>query len=56
MADPRCKYPQDCSNCGYHWLSRVRKPKECPRCKARMDVDRVKGAIGRPPEAKVDGE
>ena len=23
--------------CAYQWESRVQKPKECPRCKSRLD-------------------
>jgi hypothetical protein len=24
-----------CTYCGYRWISRMRDPKECPRCKTR---------------------
>jgi primosomal protein N' len=24
-----------CSKCGYGWMSRIEKPKECPECKSR---------------------
>lgn len=27
----KCKY------CGYEWTPRVKDPKECPRCKRRLD-------------------
>jgi len=27
-----------CGRCGYEWESRKKNPKECPRCKARLDV------------------
>lgn len=26
-----------CPHCGYEWEPRVSKPKECPRCKRRLD-------------------
>ena len=26
-----------CPHCGYEWKPRVEKPKECPRCKRRLD-------------------
>lgn len=29
-----------CTKCGYEWKPRVEKPKECPRCKARMDYQK----------------
>lgn len=25
--------------CGYTWKPRVKNPKECPRCKTRLDID-----------------
>jgi len=28
---------QKCSYCEYEWVSRKENPKECPRCKRRMD-------------------
>lgn len=27
-----------CRKCGYDWEPRVSEPKECPRCKARLDI------------------
>jgi Zn finger protein HypA/HybF involved in hydrogenase expression len=27
-----------CKKCKYKWNSRINKPKECPRCKTRMDT------------------
>ena len=27
-----------CSKCGYKWDGRVPHPKNCPRCKARLDL------------------
>ena len=27
-----------CKHCGYSWISRVEKPKECPDCKARLKL------------------
>ena len=29
-----------CWRCGYQWDSRKKQPKECPRCKARLDNPR----------------
>ena len=26
-----------CPKCNYEWISRVKYPKECPRCKRRLD-------------------
>lgn len=26
-----------CKKCGYEWQSRLENPKECPRCKTRLD-------------------
>jgi len=31
-----------CLRCNYKWVARVRKPKECPKCKA-YDWDKPKG-------------
>jgi len=28
---------KNCYRCDYEWSSRVKEPKECPRCKARLD-------------------
>lgn len=30
---------QTCKQCGYVWLSKLDKPKQCPRCK-RYDYDK----------------
>jgi len=27
-----------CPKCEYKWVSRKKHPKECPRCKKRLDV------------------
>lgn len=27
----------NCTKCTYEWESRVSNPKECPRCKSRLD-------------------
>lgn len=27
-----------CNKCDYHWKPRVKNPKECPRCKIRLDL------------------
>jgi rubredoxin len=35
-----------CPSCGYEWKPRVPNPKECPRCKTRMDY--VPGVVGAP--------
>lgn len=32
--------PITCWSCSYEWEPRVPKPKECPRCKARLDRPR----------------
>ncbi len=32
-----------CPRCGYEWKSKISQPKECPRCKGRMDY---LGAVG----------
>jgi len=41
----RFKYRQRCPYkevCGYRWWSMVRHPKECPRCKRRLDAPAAK--------------
>jgi len=35
-----------CPKCGYEWDSKVPNPKECPRCKIRLDY--VPGPVGAP--------
>lgn len=30
---------KNCEKCGYEWFARVSEPKECPRCKTRLDVN-----------------
>ncbi len=30
----------NCPKCSYEWESRVAEPKECPRCKTRLDYPR----------------
>lgn len=35
-----------CPRCGYDWESKVPNPKECPRCKGRMDY--APGSVGAP--------
>lgn len=35
-----------CPKCGYEWESKVPNPKECPRCKGRLDY--VPGPVGAP--------
>ena len=29
----------ECIKCDYIWESRVEIPKECPRCKSRLDME-----------------
>jgi len=31
-----------CNKCGYEWQNRKAKPKECPRCKTRLDSEVLK--------------
>jgi len=31
-----------CPHCGYEWKPRVKNPKECPRCKYRLDYYKSK--------------
>jgi predicted Zn-ribbon and HTH transcriptional regulator len=31
-----------CLKCEYDWETRVENPKECPRCKTRMDYNEIK--------------
>jgi predicted Zn-ribbon and HTH transcriptional regulator len=33
-------YIMKCKRCGYEWEARKEEPKECPRCKARLDVEK----------------
>jgi len=33
---------QNCNRCEYEWISRVESPKECPRCKTRLDIEVLK--------------
>ena len=28
-----------CNKCGYEWEARKDNPKECPRCKTRLDIN-----------------
>ncbi len=30
-----------CERCKYDWTPRVEEPKECPRCKNRLDMIKV---------------
>jgi len=36
-----------CGRCEYEWESKKENPKECPRCKARLDINikEVKGEL-----------
>lgn len=38
----RFKYKQKCRFCTYQWWSMVKHPKECPRCKRRLDAPAAK--------------
>lgn len=29
----------ECNKCDYDWESRIENPKECPRCKTRLDYN-----------------
>jgi len=31
---------EKCISCSYEWESRTEKPKSCPRCKARQDIEK----------------
>jgi len=42
-----------CSRCGYEWTPKVPSPKECPRCKTRLDY-RVPVPPGTPVEKKME--
>jgi len=42
-----------CPRCGYEWKPKISQPKECPRCKGRMDYP---GALGVPRIIKKGGE
>lgn len=41
-----------CPRCGYEWKPKISQPKECPRCKGRMDY---LGTVGAP-KIKKGGE
>jgi hypothetical protein len=43
-----------CPRCGYEWEPKVLNPKECPRCKARLDY--APGVVGAPRIGKKGGE
>ena len=32
-----CYHLGKCTKCGYTWIPRVKNPKECPKCKTRID-------------------
>lgn len=36
-----------CPRCGYKWEPRVPRPKECPRCKGRLDFGPMKKKRGK---------
>ena len=46
--------PMKCSRCGYEWESKIPQPKECPRCKGRLDYQ--PGPVGAPKILKKGGE
>lgn len=35
-----------CPRCGYRWEPKVPKPKECPRCKCRLDWKKKRRFFG----------
>ncbi len=37
-------FRKNCPRCAYCWISRVENPKECPRCKNRLDRRLLKWA------------
>jgi len=43
-----------CPRCGYEWESKIPNPKECPRCKGRLDY--TPGPVGAPKIGKKGGE
>ena len=43
-----------CPRCGYEWEPKIHRPKECPRCKQRLDSE-LRRARGTKPRA-VPGE
>jgi len=43
-----------CPRCEYEWKPKIFKPKECPRCKARLDY--TPGSVGAPKIGKKGGE
>jgi hypothetical protein len=43
-----------CPRCEYEWKPKIIKPKECPRCKARLDY--TPGSVGAPKIGKKGGE
>lgn len=43
-----------CPRCGYEWESKIPNPKECPRCKGRLDY--TPGPVGVPKIGKKGGE
>lgn len=43
-----------CPRCGYGWESKIPNPKECPRCKGRLDY--TPGPVGAPKIGKKGGE
>ena len=46
--------PMKCPRCEYEWESKVPQPKECPRCKGRLDYR--PGPVGAPKILKKGGE
>jgi uncharacterized paraquat-inducible protein A len=41
MKNKKITFPEHkkvCSNCKFKWSPRVAEPKECPRCKVRLDL------------------
>lgn len=38
---------EKCEFCTYEWISRVKEPKSCPRCKRRFDYKDLREVFAR---------
>jgi uncharacterized paraquat-inducible protein A len=48
---------EQCPRCQYQWEPRVPDPKECPRCKARLDKGTLPPqSTAKPPSGGCGGE
>ena len=36
-----------CCKCNYEWKPRVKNPKSCPRCKARLDLKPINNKLNK---------